>query len=135
MVSKLSSLSPLFPYLYESNLLISEFIRSLGIYTCNAVDLGLIPGLGRSPGEGKGYPLQYSGLENSVNCIESMGHKESDRTQWLSQAYSKVEGKFSLRLNMMLSRIIFYEGKYLRQQFYWKIVTTSLKYAGNRNDT
>ena len=28
-------------------------------------DLGLIPGLGRSPGEGKGYPLQYSGLENS----------------------------------------------------------------------
>ena len=32
---------------------------------CNAGDLGLIPGLGRSPGEGKGYPLQYSGLENS----------------------------------------------------------------------
>ena len=30
---------------------------------CNAGDLGLIPGLGRSPGEGKGYPLQYSGLE------------------------------------------------------------------------
>ena len=36
--------------------------------TCNAGDLGLIPGLGRSPGEGKGYPLQYSGLENSVDC-------------------------------------------------------------------
>ena len=36
---------------------------------CNAGDLGSIPGLGRSPGEGKGYPLQYSGLENSVNCI------------------------------------------------------------------
>ena len=32
-------------------------------------DLGLIPGLGRSPGEGKGYPLQYSGLENSKDCI------------------------------------------------------------------
>ena len=31
--------------------------------------MGLIPGLGRSPGEGKGYPLQYSGLENSMNCI------------------------------------------------------------------
>ena len=31
--------------------------------------LGLTPGLGRSPGEGKGYPLQYSGLENSMNCI------------------------------------------------------------------
>ena len=36
---------------------------------CNAGDLGLIPRLGRSPEEGKGYPLQYSGLENSMNCI------------------------------------------------------------------
>ena len=35
---------------------------------CNAGDLGLISGLGRSPGEGKGYPLQYSGLENSMDC-------------------------------------------------------------------
>ena len=36
---------------------------------CNAGDLGLIPRLGRSPGEGKGYPLQYSGLEKSMDCI------------------------------------------------------------------
>ena len=36
---------------------------------CNAGDLGSIPGMGRSPGEGKGYPLQYSGLENSTDCI------------------------------------------------------------------
>ena len=36
---------------------------------CNAGDLGSIPGLGRSPGEGKGYPLQYSGLENSMTYI------------------------------------------------------------------
>ena len=36
--------------------------------TCNVGDLGLIPGLGRSSGEGKGYPLQYSGLENSMDC-------------------------------------------------------------------
>ena len=36
---------------------------------CNAGDLGSIPGLGRSPGEGVGYPLQYSGLENSIDCI------------------------------------------------------------------
>ena len=40
---------------------------------CNVGDLGLIPGLGRSPGEGQGYPLQYSGLENSVDYTESMG--------------------------------------------------------------
>ena len=37
--------------------------------TCNAGDQGLIPGLGRSPREGKGYPLPYSGLENSMDCI------------------------------------------------------------------
>ena len=36
---------------------------------CNVGDLGSIPELGRSPGEGKGYPLQYSGLENSMDCI------------------------------------------------------------------
>ena len=35
----------------------------------NVGDLGSIPGLGRFPGEGKGYPLQYSGLENSMGCI------------------------------------------------------------------
>ena len=37
--------------------------------TCNVRDPGSIPGLGRSPREGKGYPLQYSGLENSMDCI------------------------------------------------------------------
>ena len=36
---------------------------------CNVEDLDLIPGLGRTPEEGKGYPLQYSGLENSMDCI------------------------------------------------------------------
>ena len=36
---------------------------------CNTGDLGSIPGLGKSPGEGKGYPLQYSGLENSMDYI------------------------------------------------------------------
>ena len=49
---------------------------------CNVGDLGLIPGLGRSPGEGKGYPLQYSVLENSMDC--PWGRKESDMTERLS---------------------------------------------------
>ena len=40
---------------------------ALSVY--NAGDLGSIPGLGRFPGEGKGCPLQYSGLENSMDCI------------------------------------------------------------------
>ena len=37
--------------------------------TCNAGDLGSIPGSGKSGGEGIGYPLKYSGLENSMDCI------------------------------------------------------------------
>ena len=43
---------------------------------CNAGDLGLIPGLGRSPGEGIGYPLQYSCLENSMDYtwLQRIGH-------------------------------------------------------------
>ena len=47
---------------------------------CNAGDLGSIPGLGRSPGEGKGYPLQYSGLENSmkVHGLAKRGTQLSD---------------------------------------------------------
>ena len=36
---------------------------------CNAGELGLIPELGRSPGEGNSYALQYSGLENTMDCI------------------------------------------------------------------
>ena len=47
---------------------------------CSVGDLGSIPGLGRSPGEGKGYPLQYSGLENSMDCIVH-GIAESDMTE------------------------------------------------------
>ena len=46
-------------------------------FPCNEGDLGLIPGLGRSPGEGNSYPLQYSGLENSMDYImgsQSIGH-------------------------------------------------------------
>ena len=48
---------------------------------CNAGDLGLIPGLGRSPGEGKGYPLQYSVWRIPYS---PWGHKESDVTEGFS---------------------------------------------------
>ena len=40
--------------------------------SCSAGDPGLIPESGRYPGEGNGYLLQYSGLENSIDCIESL---------------------------------------------------------------
>ena len=51
--------------------------------TCNVRDLVSLPGLGRSPGEGNGYPLQYSGLENSMDYI--WGCKELDMTGQLKK--------------------------------------------------
>ena len=57
--------------------------RSVGKESaCNAGDASLIPGLGRSTGEGIGYPLQYSGLEDSMDS--PWGCKESDTTERLS---------------------------------------------------
>ena len=58
---------------------------------CSAGDLGSIPGLGRSPAEGNGYPLQYSGLENphgqrSLAGYSPQGHKESGATEQLNTA-------------------------------------------------
>ena len=52
--------------------------------TCNVGDPGLIPGLGRSPGEGNGYPLQYSCLETSVDrgaCQTTVHGGAKSRTQ------------------------------------------------------
>ena len=49
---------------------------------CSVGDLGSIPGLGRSPGEGRAYSLQYSGLENSMDCM-GWGRKELDTTKRL----------------------------------------------------
>ena len=56
--------------------------------TCGVGDLSLIPGLGRFPGEGKGYPLQHSCLENSHGQRSLVGDspwgsKESDMTERL----------------------------------------------------
>ena len=47
-------------------------------------DLGLIPGLGRCPGEEKGYPLQCSGLENFMDCVSPWGCKKTGMTEQLS---------------------------------------------------
>ena len=57
---------------------------------CNVRDLGLIPGSGRSPGEENSYPLQYSGLENSMDHI-AHGLAESDMTEGLSLMGKKKE--------------------------------------------
>ena len=49
---------------------------------CNVGEWGLIPGLRRCPGEGKGYPFQYFGLENSMD-FSPWGHREADMTERL----------------------------------------------------
>ena len=53
-------------------------------------DLGLIPGLGRSPGEEKGDLLQYSGLKNSMDCIVH-GVTKSDVTKQISLQFSNQQ--------------------------------------------
>ena len=60
---------------------------------CNVEDLGLIPGLGRSAGKGKGYPLQYSGLENSMDCLVD-GVAESQT--WLSDFHTHTVKSFCI---------------------------------------
>ena len=52
-------------------------------------DLGSIPGFGRSPREGKGYPLQYSGLENSMDYIV---HGVAKRWTQLSNFHTHMTG-------------------------------------------
>ena len=61
---------------------------------CNAGDLGLISGLGRSPGERKGYPLQYSCLENPM-----------DRGAWQTTVLGVANGQTRLRLTRIHTRI------------------------------
>ena len=63
--------------------------------TCNAGDAGLLPGLGGSPGEGNGHPLQYSCLENPHGWRSSVGyspqdHKDLDMTKQLTYTYFKI---------------------------------------------
>ena len=55
---------------------------------CKVEDLGSIPGLGKSPGEGKGYPLQYSGLENSMDCIVH-GILQARILEWVAFPFSR----------------------------------------------
>ena len=56
-------------FVLNANLWASLVAQLVKKSACNARDLGSIPGLGRSRGEGKGYPIQYSGLENSRDCV------------------------------------------------------------------
>ena len=67
---------------------------------CNAGDLGLNPGLGRSPGEEKGYLFQYSGLENSMDCI----------VHGVAKSRTRLNDFHSLILIKPTASLIFYLG-------------------------
>ena len=96
---------------------------------CNAGDLGSIPGLERCPGEGKGYPLQYSGLENPWTVYSPWGRKESDTTEELSlHFFSKLAFIFKLERSLFLTGLICKLVKHLKSPFlklfmlHWRIV-------------
>ena len=59
---------PLWDFMLCSNIICFPCGSAGEESACNVGDLGSIPGVGRSPGEGNSYPLQYAGLENSMNC-------------------------------------------------------------------
>ena len=68
---------------------------------CNAEDPSSIPGLGRSPGEGKGYPLQYSALENSMDY---MAHGVAKSQTHLSHFYlASLQNKKNYRRKIKYS--------------------------------
>ena len=71
----------------------AQLVKNLPANAGEAKDRGVIPALGRSPGEGNGNPLQYSYLENPMGrgawqATVHGGHKESDTTERLSTAHS-----------------------------------------------
>ena len=70
-ISKLSVLMNELKYFFEENAFVLSFpaVSACKESAYNVGDLGSIPGLGRSPGEENGYPLQYSDLENPMDCI------------------------------------------------------------------
>ena len=79
--------------------------------TCSVGDLGSTPGLGRSPAEGKGYPLQYSGPENSMDCIIHGFAKSWTLTEPLSQLKNRklvLVFYFNTQLNVDLRYSITY---------------------------
>ena len=78
----------------------------------------LIPGLGRSPREGKGHPLQYSGLENSMDCRVQGGHKESDTIGWLSLSFAFLRKEMA---HMIFVSFFFLSGRQTSECFLSKL--------------
>ena len=74
------------------------------ISTCNVGDLGSTPELGRNPGEGKGYSLQYSGLENSMDCIVHGVTKSQTQLSDFHLHWKYQHFKIKLKINVTYSQ-------------------------------
>ena len=70
---------------------------------CNAGDLDSIPGLGRSPGEGNGYLLQYSALENSMDCTDHGVAKCWTQLSDFHFTSPSIKKKYQAMINMSLA--------------------------------
>ena len=95
---------------------------------CNAGDLGLIPGLRSSPGEGKGYPLKYSGLGNSMDCIVHGVAKSRKRLRDLHFTSLGLNKRMSLFLGLKshdMCNLLFF--------FFCNLLLTSSIIENNRN--
>ena len=96
---------------------------------------GLIPVWGSSPGEGKGYPFQDSGLENPTDCIVHGGRKESDTTERLSLSLSlpiEPSGK-SICMSMcayFIDRFVFVQNQAVHKVHTTYTLITACKTSG-----
>ena len=85
---------------------VSFIAQSVKKSACNTGDLGSIPGLGRSPREWNGYPLQYFWLENSmVREDNPWDHTESDMTEWLTLSHNIKKIKDAKHTNKSQSSV------------------------------
>ena len=95
--------------------------------TCSAGDLSSTPGLGRSPGEGKGYPLQYSCLENSMDC---MVHEITNSQTRLSDFHFTSHNVAKINLNKGIVTLIeLYNWNEISKYFRMKVKVESVSHS------
>ena len=97
---------------------------------CNAGDLGSIPELGRSPGEGKGYPLQYSGLENLMDrgAWGATVHRVAKSQTWLKRLSTHLKINCLSSSNKLFSHLFISMWIYIHC-----IILVKIKYSSNMN--
>ena len=92
------------------------------------VNPGSIPGLGSSPGEGKGYPLQYSGLENSMDCIvHGVTKSQTQPSSFCFSPYSRLQIKIVKILLLLWFWVSTRGENYSIRWFLWSLKSRALQ--------